>query len=236
MVGLNELTIITITYNNEYDLEKSYNSLNDFRSEGGKHIIINGGQTVAHLIKDTQLIETPDNGRYDAINKGIGFVKTKYFMLIHAGDCLVVGTMILKKQLIKMEIENLDILLNDCSIEFGSKNRLMKSSKWRPWMFKLGAQPPHPPTIYRYETFKNLKYHTEHPVIADFKYLEDVFQLRPNWNFGGYLLVHMSSGGATSSGLKSFFYVNKQFRNMKGTLKMIFFTMTRPLIKVYQML
>jgi hypothetical protein len=135
-----------------------------------------------------------------------------------------------------MESNNLDLLLNDCSIEFGSGKRLMKSSKWKPWMFFFGAQPPHPPTIYRSSTVKSFAYDLSHPVIADFKYLEDLFKAKLNWDKGKKLLIHMSAGGATSSGIKSFFFVNKQFRRLKGPLKMILFAITRPFIKVYQMI
>jgi len=35
---------------------------------------------------NVQIIQEPDKGRYDALNKGIVLVKTKYFMLIHGDD------------------------------------------------------------------------------------------------------------------------------------------------------
>ena len=50
------------------------------------------------------------------------------------------------------------------------------------------------------------------------------------------LLIHMSQGGETSSGLQSFLYVNKQFKRLKGPIVMIWFTLARPLVKVYQMI
>ena len=103
-------------------------------------------------------------------------------------------------------------------------------------MFKCGAQPPHPPTIYRASSVRSIEYDLNHPVVADFKYLEDLIYSGRKWNKGNELLVHMSQGGATSSGLKSFFYVNKQFLNLKGPIKMVWFTLARPLIKVYQMI
>ena len=235
MATLQDLTIVTITYNNPEDLIKTYDSLNYFRALGGTHIIINGGNSVASLVKNVNLIEEPDKGIYDALNKGIAHVTTPFFMLIHSGDFLVQATEVLESLLTKMENEELDFLLNDCSIEFGSKKRLMKSSNWKPWMFKFGAQPPHPPTIYRSKSVSHIEYDLEHPVIADFKYLEDLVDSNLRWSKGNQLLIHMSQGGATSSGLRSFFYVNKQFRKLKGPMKMLCFALTRPLIKLYQM-
>ena len=233
---IRDLTIITITFNNAEELSSTYNSIEHFRKAGGNHIIVNGGRTITSLVKNVLLIEESDKGIYDAINKGIQKVTTTFFMLIHSGDTLIVSNSSIEALLKKMESNNLDLLLNDCSIEFGSGTRLMKSSKWKPWMFYFGAQPPHPPTIYRTSTVKSFQYDLSHPIIADFKYLEDLFKSKLNWDKGHKLLIHMSAGGATSSGIKSFFVVNKQFKRLKGPLKMILFAIARPFIKVYQMI
>ena len=235
-MSIQDLTIVTITFNNEEELKSTYDSLEEFRKAGGTHIIVNGGRSIKSIVKNSTLIEEPDNGIYDALNKGIKKVDTPFFMLIHSGDSLIESNALLEKLISKMESNNLDLLLNDCSIEFGSGKRFMKSSKWKPWMFFFGAQPPHPPTIYRSSTVKSFKYDLSHPVIADFKYLEDLFKAKLNWDKGNKLLIHMSAGGATSSGIKSFFFVNKQFRRLKGPFKMILFALTRPFIKVYQMI
>ena len=236
MATLLDLTIVSITYNNPEDLIKTYDSLKYFREHGGTHIIVNGGNSIASLVKDVMLVEESDKGIYDALNKGIAHVTTPFFMLIHSGDFLVETTEVLQSLLIKMENEELDFLLNDCSIEFGRKKRLMKSSNWKPWMFKFGAQPPHPPTIYRTTSMSTYQYDISHPVIADYKYLEEIIYSNLKWNKGNRLLIHMSQGGATSSGLHSFFYVNKQFKKLKGPIKVLWFAFTRPLIKIYQMI
>ena len=236
MATLQELTVVTITYNNPEDVIKTFENLNDFREHGGTHIVVNGGNSVQSLVNDVILIEEPDKGIYDALNKGIARVTTPFFMLIHSGDFLVETTEVLKSLLIMMEKEELDFLLNDCSIEFGRKKRLMKSSNWKPWMFKFGAQPPHPPTIYRTKSISSFIYDLNHPVIADYKYLENLIYSNLKWSKGNQLLIHMSQGGATSSGLQSFFYVNKQFRKLKGPLYMIWFALTRPIIKVFLMI
>ena len=234
---LQSLSIVTITYNNPEDLMNTYKSLKSFRKAGGQHIIVNGGTTIKQLIgDDCVLLEESDKGIYDALNKGIDIVQTSYLMLIHSGDILVATLNVLEEQIAIMNEKQLDILLNDCTIEFGTGKRLMSSKNWKPWMFKLGAQPPHPPTLYRTKSVTSIKYDLNHPVIADFKYFEELLLSNIKWDRGNQMLIHMSKGGATSSGLRSFFYVNKQFKKLKGPLKMIWFAITRPLIKIYQMI
>ena len=234
---LQELSIITITFNNPEDLIKTYKSLESFRQAQGVHIIVNGGKTIEPLIKnDCVLLEEPDEGIYDALNKGIDLVQTPYVMLIHSGDILVATLSVLKEQLATMHEKNLDLLLNDCTIEFGKGKRLMSSKNWKPWMFRLGAQPPHPPIIYKYSSINNLQYDTSHPIIADFDYLEKIYRRQPKYEKGNKTLIHMSAGGKTSSGLSSFFKVNKEFTALKGKFISNCFVVTRPLIKIYQMI
>ena len=234
---LPSLTIVTITYNNPEDLINTYNSLESFRKAGGQHVIVNGGTTIKHLIgDDCLLLEEPDKGIYDALNKGIKLVQTPYLMLIHSGDLFVAKLNVLEEQISEMNENQLDILLNNCTIEFGTGKRLMSSKNWKPWMFKLGAQPPHPPTIYKSAFVENCKYDTSHPVIADFDYLERIFKRAPKYDKGNQTLVFMSAGGKTSSGLSSFFAVNREFRRLKGIIVSSYFIFTRPLIKIIQMI
>lgn len=234
---LESLSIVTITYNNPEDLLNTYNSLTSFRNAGGQHIIVNGGTTIKHLVSnDCVLLEEPDKGIYDALNKGINLVKTPYLMLIHSGDLFVATLNVLEEQINVMNEKQLDIMLNDCTIEFGTGERLMSSKNWKPWMFKLGAQPPHPPTIYKSDFVANLKYDINHPVIADFDYLERIFELKPLYDKGNQTLVFMSAGGKTSSGLSSFFTVNREFRKLKGRIVSFCFAFSRPLIKIIQMI
>lgn len=234
---LQSLSIVTITYNNPEDLLNTYNSLKSFRKAGGQHIIVNGGTTIKRLIgDDCLLLEEPDRGIYDALNKGIALVQTPYLMLIHSGDLFVATLNVLEEQITTMNEKRLDILLNDCTIEFGTGRRLVSSKNWKPWMFKLGAQPPHPPTIYKRAFIENSEYDISHPVIADFDYLERIFKRKPLYDKGKETLVFMSAGGKTSSGLSSFFAVNREFRKLKGTIISSCFAFTRPLVKIIQMI
>ena len=236
MESIKNLSIITITFNNRLELIKTYQSLEQFRNYGGTHIIVHGGSSVSDIVIKGDLVEEPDKGIYDALNKGICRVSTPYFMLVHSGDLLVEDIEILETLLDSMKDENIDLMLNDCSIEYGYSKRYMKSRRWKPWMFRFGAQPPHPPIIYKTQSVSRYNYDLNHPVIADFKYLEDLFKAKLRYGKGNRLLVHMSAGGATSSGFKSFFHVNKQFRKLKGRKKAMLFTFSRPLIKLYQMI
>lgn len=231
---IQNLTIITITFNNNDELVRTYKNLSYFRGSGGTHVIVNGGECVRRLLdNDCILIQEKDHGIYDALNKGIRKVSTKYCMLIHSGDLLVSSIEILKGQLELMEINELDILLNDCTINYGKVKRKLNSRFWYPWMFQMGVQPPHPPIIYRYNSIKDYNYDKRIKVIADFNYLENIFAKGMKYQKGNRLLVEMSNGGKTSSGLKSFLTVSNEFIKLKGLFWGIWTAIMRLWLKTF---
>ena len=73
-----DLTIVTITYNNETELLETYNSIESLIANFGvNHIIINGGDKLKNIaIFRSEIIQEKDNGIYNALNKGVNKVKT----------------------------------------------------------------------------------------------------------------------------------------------------------------
>lgn len=232
MTSIKNLTIISITYNNEEELLRTYHSLKSFRHSQGTHIIINGGEPLKSTLTNVIICEEPDLGIYDAINKGISKVVTPYFMLIHSGDIFISTVDTLNSQVALLENENYDILLNNCVIELRKGLRHMKADNWKPWMLAFGAQPPHPPTIYKTKFAKKFRYDLTLPIISDFKYFEEIFQNNIKWSSGNSRLIHMTRGGKTSSGIKSFVRVSFEFFKLKG-IKAVFLLVSRPLLKIY---
>ena len=230
------LTFITITYNDNLGLDKTCASLSDFVNNGATHIIINGGDPI--LIQPSNniiVINESDDGRYDALNKGIMFVNTEYFMLVHSGDELICKFDEFSDLLNLMSNNNLDLLLGNQFIEYGPLLRKHTVNLWFPLMFNFGAQPPHLPILYR-TNFINGKiiYDLNLPVIADFKYLFELFKLMPTYKKTKIFLIRMSGGGATSSGLKSFFTVSREFINYYGLIRGILFSFLRIPFKIIQ--
>ncbi|WP_029905970.1 glycosyltransferase family 2 protein [Prevotella sp. 10(H)] len=90
-----KLSIITINYNNATGLKKTIasivnQSLNDF-----EYIIIDGNSTDESraIIKENQgfitdWISEPDNGVYNAMNKGFRKAKGEYILFLNSGDTL----------------------------------------------------------------------------------------------------------------------------------------------------
>ncbi len=222
-----DLTIVSITYNNN-GIQNTIDSVLPILNAGGKMVIQNGGRELKVNHMGIAVHNEKDLGIYDAINKGISQVKTKFFMLLHAGDTFVGSVHDLKTIILKLEKSQKSISLN--SQHIGS--RLHSSSKWRPWMLHFGVQPPHLPTIYRSETFVSERYSINIPIIADFDFFyRNIAWKNAQWD--NKLLVKMETGGVTSGGIRSFAIVSRCFIQTYGR-KGVMMTLARIPFKLLQ--
>jgi len=237
-ISLNNLTIISITYNNPSDLMRTFESVKKYLQIGAKWIVVNGGSISLNCeIRShcSNFIEEPDKGRYDAINKGINLVNTKFFLLVHSGDELLIDIDSMRKIIEKMENRNLDLMLGNQYIALYKKLRKHTITFWRPWMLSFGAQPPHMPIIYKKEFVCNLSYKHSSNIIADHIYLSSIFNKEPNWDKSPLYHIKMGEGGATTNGLKSFFIVSIEFIKEYGILKGLIMSISRIPFKILQM-
>lgn len=88
-------SIITVTYNAARTLQRTLDSVRCQSCRLFEHIIVDGGSsddTLRLIEADTAgmqqrtVISEPDNGLYDAMNKGMGLAKGDYLIFLNAGD------------------------------------------------------------------------------------------------------------------------------------------------------
>ncbi len=87
------ISIITVVFNAKEDLEKTIRSIQKQTFTDFEYIVIDGGSTDGTLDVINQYnnvitnwISEPDNGLYDAMNKGIMLTKGKFLWFMNAGD------------------------------------------------------------------------------------------------------------------------------------------------------
>jgi glycosyltransferase involved in cell wall biosynthesis len=93
----NNLTVVTVTFNNAAGLDKTLNSLKHCYTKPKKIIIIDGGSNdltskiVTQYKKNLPIlfISESDRGIYDAMNKAKSIVKTPLVHYLNAGDIIV---------------------------------------------------------------------------------------------------------------------------------------------------
>lgn len=89
-----KLSIITINYNNRDGLRKTIESVVNQTWQDFEYIVIDGGSTdgSVEVIKEfadhiDYWVSEPDNGIYNAMNKGIDHAKGEYCNFMNSGDC-----------------------------------------------------------------------------------------------------------------------------------------------------
>ena len=126
------LSIITITYNNLGGLKRSVESVLRQNYRNWELIVVDGGSTDGtkqwlRETADTRLryVSEPDNGIYDAQNKGIGMARGEYCFFLNAGDVFC-DNYVLEKMLLG---EKSDIVYGNEIEVFYEEGKILKKSR-----------------------------------------------------------------------------------------------------------
>lgn len=86
-------SIITVTYNAERTLPRTLASVREQAFTDYEYIVVDGASSDSTVqlatdagIQPSRIVSEPDNGLYDAMNKGIDLAKGKYLIFLNAGD------------------------------------------------------------------------------------------------------------------------------------------------------
>jgi glycosyltransferase involved in cell wall biosynthesis len=183
------IAIVTINFNNLDGLINTLESVNIQKDTYFEHIIVDGASTdgsVEYLrnfnssenIK-VKIITEPDNGIYDAMNKGIKASNAKYIMFLNSGDCFVSEAVVWQNNFAILENDFPDVIFSN--IIFGKTEK--PTRVWRPGEMKryklfLGWMPPHPSTIVNSQLFERYGYfNTDFKIAADYDFLLKILVL-----------------------------------------------------------
>ena len=158
------ISIITATYNSASTILRCLESVNSQTWADIEHIIIDGASTddTVEKIKSvpnrvTRLVSEPDNGIYEALNKGLGMAKGEVIGFLHADDVfaspetigIIAGTFSLPDN-----PNNKMTGVYGNLLFLGNKNQDKVVRSWMSKPFcrsdlKYGWMPPHP-TLFLY--------------------------------------------------------------------------------------
>lgn len=116
------ISIITVTYNAEKYLQKTIDSIRKQTCQNIEYIIVDGNSTdqTVNIIKNnknyiSRWISEPDEGLYDAMNKGLKMATGNFVWFINAGDQIYMKDTI-KQILDKASEYNADLLYGEALI------------------------------------------------------------------------------------------------------------------------
>jgi glycosyltransferase involved in cell wall biosynthesis len=147
-----KVSLITVCYNSARTLQETIDSVLSQTYAEIEYIIIDGGSTDAtptiiepYKSRIAHYVSEPDEGLYDAMNKGIALSSGDMVGILNSDDMLAHSNVI--ADIVKAMDSNTDAVCSDVFIFKNTKDNIVRRyrcTRWKPWMFRLGHQPPHP--------------------------------------------------------------------------------------------
>ena len=244
------VSIITVVYNNSKHIRAAIESILSQDYSKIEHIVIDGGSTdgTIEIIEEygdkfSVFLSEPDEGIYDALNKGIVRANGDYLGILHSDDIFcddkVVSDIIQKLRDTETELCFSDLVIVD--EVSGKVMRYVMAHYFRQWMLRIGFFPPHPTIFLKRSIFDEFGlYSKNYKIAGDFDFLIRVFYGRKiNWTYMNRITVKMRSGGKSNSGLSNKILIAKEIHkslNMNNIFTLYFFQVGRYLIRLMELL
>lgn len=208
------VTIITACFNSEKSISSCMTSVERQSYDLIEHIIVDGqstDQTVAllkpHLNTNVKLVSEPDQGIYDAFNKGLERATGDIVTFLNSDD-VYASENIISQVVEAFEANNCidavygDIILID---ESGKLVRYWKSSPFAYWKLKFGWMPPHPTLFVKREWYKKTGLFDSNLLIsADYKKILEIFMSENICTIHlSKTLVKMQAGGVSNGSINA---------------------------------
>lgn len=207
------LTIVTVCFNAERTIVDTMRSVAAQDFDGYEHLIIDGGSkdrsvalARAWATERTRIWSEPDEGLYDAMNKGIARATGTYIGFLNADDFFV------RKDALSILAQHLDqgspavsasvVIVKETDPD--TWVRSYSSLGFKPWMLRFGHMPPHPGFYARRDIFKEIGgFDTRFRIAADFDWMIRLHQGPYQLKAIPETLVALREGGASNSGFSS---------------------------------
>jgi len=242
-----DISIVTPVYN-EPRLESTLDSIIKQNGDFSLEIIVVDGQSTGETVSIIEeyresidiLIQEPDEGIYDAMNKGIQQASGKIIGILNADDRYQ-DSNVLHDVVSQMEAENADICYGD--LVYVDENddivRYWESGEYQPDRFYYGWMPPHPTLFIRQEVYDKYGiFDLDFSIAADCELmLRFLLKHSVSVAYVDRVLVRMAEGGKSNESISNIIISNIEVyrawkkHELNGALMA---TILKPLRKINQ--
>ncbi len=212
-----KITIITASFNSEKTISDCVRSINSQTYEQVEHIVVDGGSSdrTVDLVKklsqrDLLIQSEPDDGIYDALNKGIKLSSGDIIGFLHSDDVLANVDVIAEVARAFLDTR-VSAVYGD--LDYVSKNdvsrivRRWKSSQQSRQHLYLGWMPPHPTLYLRKDVYTKIGgFDKSFQISADYLSVLKLFMCAGvAAKYIPVTIVKMRLGGVSNRSIKSIF-------------------------------
>ena len=215
---LPSISIITPVYNGAMTIADCIRSVQS-QSYPAEHIIVDGCSTdyTIKIVKDmapsAYILSEPDEGMYDAMNKGISLANGDIIGIMNADDYYV-NNQVLSKIVKIFHIKNVDSVFADLVFvkpeNLNKIVRFYRGSDFSLRQLSYGWMPPHPTFFVKREIYEKYgRFKTNYKIAADFEILARFFyKHKITFYYLPEVIVKMRTGGVSTRSLKSNWILN----------------------------
>lgn len=217
-----KVSIVTAVLNGRSHLADAIQSVRVQSYPRVEHIIVDGGSrdgTVdvihEHAEGIAKWVSEPDQGIYDAMNKGIRMASGDIVGMLNADDFYPNPEVIAEVVRAFLQTQADAVFADLLVVDRDAPERILRyydSSRFHPDRFADGWMPPHPTFFtWREHYFRFGLYRTDYRIAADYELLTR-FLARHGLRSVRIpkVLVHMRSGGVSSRNIKSNWVLNRE--------------------------
>lgn len=217
-----KISVITVCFNSARTLGDTLESVAAQTHLDIEHIVVDGASTdgTLKIIERYRkhvalLISEPDQGIYEAMNKGLRVATGEVIGFLNADDVYADSGVVERVSAI-MAKDGLDALFGDA--EFVSPDRpnqpvrRYRSERFRPERIAWGWMPAHPALFLRRRVYESYGlFRTDYRIAGDFEYCARIFHRNTLlYRSLPETLVRMRTGGISTSGWRNTVLLNRE--------------------------
>lgn len=218
-----KVSVITVCYNSEKTIASTLDSIASQTHDNIEHVIVDGGSTdgtisiVKQKLRDGDVfVSEPDEGLYDAMNKGVDLATGDIVGVLNSDDFYESDDAVATVVEMFRRTPEADLVFGD--VVFVSPDnlnkviRLYRAAHFRPWKLRFGWMPPHPATFVRKTAYDRVgKYRLDMRIAADYDmFVRWLLVAGLKWQYLDRVLVRMRAGGVSTSGIRSSIRLNRE--------------------------
>ena len=210
------LTVVTICFNNPEDLRQTLETLVGL-SDRVEKLVIDGSSDdrcaqVSSQFADVAHVQERDDGKYDAMNRGIALARGQSVLFLNSGDALA-STAALERLLDRYG-DDLDtaIVYGDCRRSAMGREVAIVAPEPTPENLRVGSLASHQSTLIPRDYHARHLYDAKMFYAADTLFLKQAYRDLPSFHFPEAIGIFSHGGASTSPGSVAMLY--QQYREL----------------------
>ncbi len=215
------ISVITVSFNAADTITDTIESVLSQSHDNIEYIVVDGASTdetkgiiESYSDDDVTWVSGPDDGIYDAMNKGISMATGAVVGFLNADDVFASND-VLSRVACAMESTSCQACYGDVVFvknDLKTVTRYYSSKGFSPKKLAYGWMPAHPSLYLRRELFEQYgKFKTNYLIAADYELVVRLFAVhRINYRYISHVLVKMRVGGVSTKSLRNRLILNRE--------------------------